>query len=61
MIKQSIFKVQHFERRVNEPRPIGDILSEMLRSNLFLATGYRKWKHGEETSLETIKKLSYGS
>jgi hypothetical protein len=38
-----------------------DILSEMLRSNLFLATGYRKWKHGEETSLEPINKLSYGS
>lgn len=41
------------------PCLVGDILTEMLHSNLPLAEGYRRWKQ-QQSSVEPINAVEYG-
>ncbi len=41
------------------PRLVGDVITEMLQSNLPLAVGYRKWKQ-QQSSVEPINAVEYG-
>lgn len=46
-------------RNLYAPRLVGDIITEMLHSNLPLAVGYRKWKQ-QQSSVEPINAVEYG-
>ena len=41
------------------PRLVGDIITEMLQSNLPLAEGYRRWKQ-QQRSVEPVNIDEYG-
>ena len=51
--------MKSFKEKITEPCLAGDIITEMLHSNLPLAVGYRKWKQ-QQSSVEPIKAVEYG-